>query len=66
MGFSDSVLQKRSDLPALGPDLKRLERLGREGVVSYGPGHGTAAFLSPTWFCYQLIAKPGNNTAAVP
>ena len=30
----------------------------------YGSGHKTAAVLL-TWFCYQLIAKPGNKTAAV-
>ena len=30
----------------------------------YGWGHKTAGCLV-TWFCYQLIAKPGNKTAAV-
>ena len=34
------------------------------GPVSYGSGHGTVAVLL-TWFCYQLIAKPGNKAAAV-
>ena len=33
--------------------------------IWFGSGHGTAAVLL-TWFCYQLIAKPGNKTAAVP
>ena len=30
-----------------------------------GSGHGTCGCLV-TWFCYQLIAKPGNKTATVP
>ena len=30
----------------------------------YGWGHETVAVLL-TWFCYQLIAKPGDKTAAV-
>ena len=29
----------------------------------YGSGHEGAACLF-TWFCYQMIAKPGNKTAA--
>ena len=32
----------------------------------YGSGHETAAVRLVTWFCYQLIAKPGNKTATVP
>ena len=29
-------------------------------------GQVTKLWLSCYWFCYQLIAKPGNKTAAVP
>ena len=34
--------------------------------TAYGPGHGSAAVLIVTWFCYQLKAKPGNKRAAPP
>ena len=30
---------------------------------TFGSGHETGCLV--TWFCYQLIAKPGNKTAAV-
>ena len=32
----------------------------------YGSGHRTTVVSIVTWFCYQLIAKPGNKTTAVP
>ena len=39
-------------------------------INEYGSGHETVAVLLPgfaiNWFCYQLIAKPGNKTATVP
>ena len=35
-----------------------------EGYYENGSGHGTVAVLLPG-FSYQLIAKPGNKTAAV-
>ena len=34
-------------------------------VCIFGSGHGRCGCLV-TWFCYQPIAKPGNNTAAPP
>ena len=36
-------------------------------MLLYGSGHGTGnCGCLVTWFCYQLIAKPGNKTATVP
>ena len=32
-------------------------------IFEYGSGHETGCLV--TWFCYQLIAKPGNKTATV-
>ena len=32
----------------------------------YGSGHGAAAVSIVAWFCYQLVARPGSRTAAVP
>ena len=35
-------------------------------IYTYGLFHGGAAVLIGTWFCYQLIAKPGNKTSTHP
>ena len=55
---------ERKDRQRINSLISPLQEVKHEGAYGSDSGHeGAAVFV--TWFCYQLIAKPGNKTAAL-